>query len=415
MLLDDRHTAEQLATHFLVAMDTRKIDKARCHHVVRDNAANIAKCFRDLEISSSGCFAHSLPLALNDGILSQRYVTDMLAVSRRLVGHFKHSSSATARLHQFQAQLNMPNHQLVQDVSTSRWNSSYYMMQRLLEQRQALALYAVENNLDGLSSNQWDVLKNVVGLLAPFEEATTYVSSNAVCISDSIPVLAGLRKRLQNSENDTGVKTMKAALLDALSACFQLNDKPEYTVATLLDPRYKNRFFSDIESQAVTHIVKAKLVAIQTQRDTALTGDTEGEPVLKKPRLGNAESSGSLFDCVDDLLDSSSQDAQSESATTPTSTTVAKDGNMEFARYMAEPLLSRTSDMLAWWRDNKGRFPLMASVARTYLGAPPSRVPSERLFSTAGGVITEHRTRLLPENAEKLIFMKFNGDLLKQA
>jgi len=132
MLLDDRHTAEQLATHFLVAMDTRKIDKARCHHVVRDNAANIAKCFRDLEISSSGCFAHSLPLALNDGILSQRYVTDMLAVSRRLVGHFKHSSSATARLHQFQAQLNMPNNQLVQDVST-RWNSSYYMMQRLLE------------------------------------------------------------------------------------------------------------------------------------------------------------------------------------------------------------------------------------------------------------------------------------------
>jgi len=287
------------------------------------------------------------------------------------------------------------------------------MMQRLLEQRQALALYAVENNLDGLSSNQWDVLKNVVGLLAPFEEATTYVLSNAVCSSDSIPVLAGLRKRLQNSENDTGVKTMKAALLDALCARFQLNDKPEYTVATLLDPRYKNRFFSDIESQAVTHIVKAKLVAIQTQRDTALTGDTEGEPVLKKPCLGNGESSGSLFDCVDDLLDSSSQDAQSESTTTPTSTTVVQDGNMEFARYMAEPLLSRTSDMLAWWRDNKGRFPLMASVARTYLGAPPSSVPSERLFSTAGGVITEHHTRLLPENAEKLIFMKFNGDLLK--
>ena len=132
MPLDNRHTAEQLATHFLVALDTWKIGKARCHHVVRDNAANIAKCFRDLEISSSGCFAHSLPLALNDGILSQRYVTDMLAVSRRLVGHFKHSSSATARLHQFQAQLNMPNNQLVQDVST-RWNSSYYMMQRLLE------------------------------------------------------------------------------------------------------------------------------------------------------------------------------------------------------------------------------------------------------------------------------------------
>jgi len=96
------------------------------------------------------------------------------------------------------------------------------------------------------------VLKNVVGLLAPFEEATTYVSSNAVCISESIPVLAGLRKclQMQTAENDTGVKTMKATLF-ALSARFQLSDKPEYTVATLLDPRYKSRFFSDIDSQAV--------------------------------------------------------------------------------------------------------------------------------------------------------------------
>lgn len=64
MPLDDRHTAEHLATHFLVALDTWHIDKARCHHVVRDNAANIAKCFRDLEISSSGCFAHSLHCSL---------------------------------------------------------------------------------------------------------------------------------------------------------------------------------------------------------------------------------------------------------------------------------------------------------------------------------------------------------------
>jgi len=209
---------------------------------------------------------------------------------------------------------------------------------------------------------------------------------------------------------------MKATLLDALSARFQLSDKPEYTVATLLDPRYQSRFFSDIDSQAVADIVKAKLAAIQIQHHTALTGETEGEPVLKKPRLG--ESSGSLFDCVDDLLDSgSNHDAQLESAmataTATTSTTMTQEGNIEFARYMAEPLLSRTSNMLAWWRDNKGRFPLMASVACTYLGAPPSSVPSERLFSTAGGVITEHRTRLLPENAEKLIVMKFNSDLLK--
>jgi len=36
-------------------------------------------------------------------------------------------------------------------------------------------------------------------------------------------------------------------------------------------------------------------------------------------------------------------------------------------------------------------------------------VPSERLFSTAEGVITEHRARLLPDNTERLIFLKYNA------
>jgi len=34
------------------------------------------------------------------------------------------------------------------------------------------------------------------------------------------------------------------------------------------------------------------------------------------------------------------------------------------------------------------------------------------LSHAAGGVLTEHRTRLLPDNAEKLIVMKYNADLL---
>jgi len=36
-------------------------------------------------------------------------------------------------------------------------------------------------------------------------------------------------------------------------------------------------------------------------------------------------------------------------------------------------------------------------------------VPLERLFSTAEGIITEHQARLLPDNAERLIFLKYNA------
>jgi len=39
-------------------------------------------------------------------------------------------------------------------------------------------------------------------------------------------------------------------------------------------------------------------------------------------------------------------------------------------------------------------------------------MPSERLFSVAGDIISEHRSRLNPDNAEKLIFMKYNASLI---
>ena len=41
------------------------------------------------------------------------------------------------------------------------------------------------------------------------------------------------------------------------------------------------------------------------------------------------------------------------------------DGNTELNQYLAEPVIPRTNDMLRWWQDNKQRFPLLASMART--------------------------------------------------
>ena len=64
--------------------------------------------------------------------------------------------------------------------------------------------------------------------------------------------------------------------------------------------------------------------------------------------------------------------------------------------------------MLKWWATNKVQFPSLAKLARKYLSAPPTSVPSERLFSTAGDLHDEKRNRLSPQHAEKLLFTKTN-------
>ena len=70
---------------------------------------------------------------------------------------------------------------------------------------------------------------------------------------------------------------------------------------------------------------------------------------------------------------------------------------LEMELYFSEPTISRDDDMQTWWRKNASRLPLMSAPAKKCLAPPLSSVASERLFSTAGDVLTDNRSRLLPE------------------
>ena len=65
------------------------------------------------------------------------------------MGHFKHNLLAMTALKKRQQQLTVPQHHLIQDVAT-RWNSIYFMLQRLHEQR--WAVYAVLYDEQGTQS-----------------------------------------------------------------------------------------------------------------------------------------------------------------------------------------------------------------------------------------------------------------------
>ena len=49
---------------------------------------------------------------------------------------YRQSNLACKALHRIQEQLNCPVHKLIQDEPT-RWNTTYYMLDRLLEQKHA--------------------------------------------------------------------------------------------------------------------------------------------------------------------------------------------------------------------------------------------------------------------------------------
>ena len=185
------HTAERIGEAIQGMLDSWGIDKSRVHVIVRDNARNMKKAMDDMEITSLGCLAHTLQLAVHEGLLSQRSVVDTLATARKIIGHFKHSPLAYSRLEDIQRELKMDVKRLQQDVQV-RWNSSLYMLESILEQKRALLVYAGSYNLPAaLTATQWTLMEKTAQVLAPFEELTKDVSKATASAADVIPAITG--------------------------------------------------------------------------------------------------------------------------------------------------------------------------------------------------------------------------------
>ena len=72
------------------------------------------------------------------------------------------------------------------------------------------------------------------------------------------------------------------------------------------------------------------------------------------------------------------------------------------------------SSCLVWWQkfeassqDNKVKLAL-CKLAKQYLTPPPTSTNCERLFSVAGQIMDEKRANLLPDNLEKILFLREN-------
>lgn len=77
-----------------------------------------------------------------------------------------------------------------------------------------------------------------------------------------------------------------------------------------------------------------------------------------------------------------------------------------------EPTTDWDSDPLVYWKENASRYPLLAPVARRFLGAPASSAASEQTFSVAKAVYDPRRSKMSPRKAEALILLNRNLPLI---
>ncbi len=216
--------------------------------ITTDNASNNKKAFKN-DYMWIPCFGHTLHLAVNKAIDIYR-VTAALSRLRKTISAFTRSPKLSRQLVKKQRELLLQEHRLIHDEPT-RWNSSYDMVERFLEQQQAVfAVLAEDRKKWHLMPKDADItiletLKEVLGPLSPFTDALS--GEQHTTLSSVLPLTWKIFTSLNDEEKDSLLAgEMKTAIRDYLNE--RVNDDKQLLLilnsATYLDPRFKDMFVS---------------------------------------------------------------------------------------------------------------------------------------------------------------------------
>ncbi|KAH7944363.1 hypothetical protein HPB52_018678 [Rhipicephalus sanguineus] len=144
----------------------------------------------------------------------------MCAKARTIVGYYKRSSTARARLQEIQKQLSVdPPLELVQDVPT-RWNSEFAMLARLLKLKTAVTIDLSENDsVENLTNGEWRQVSAFVTVLQPVEEATTAACAESYpTLSLVVPLVHCMKLLLCDKTSDCDEYDFAQNLLKSINA-----------------------------------------------------------------------------------------------------------------------------------------------------------------------------------------------------
>ena len=249
----------------------------------------------------------------------------------------------------------MDKHRLVQDEPT-RWNSSLYMLQSIYTQKMALAAYTTEyDSINMLTTHQLELVRKIIAVLESVEEITKLILTDAASASVLIPLLRALEKSLSKHHVDSVIQTMKSEVLSSLKRRYaDVEEHEELIIATTMDPRYKDKFFS----KPTTKVFVTKLVVV---RYTEISESTDDGPLNKRQHLDDTDNTAAntskVRECMAEILEDSGE------LTDDLSVVGEIEGMVN--TYLKEPLISyQVRNPFMWWRENGQRYPLLTKIAR---------------------------------------------------
>jgi hAT family C-terminal dimerisation region len=358
---------------------------------------------------------------------------------------------------------------VVADIST-RWNSTYYAWNRLIKIKAYIQMLIVElvNNendndekKDGkqlekimLSSDEWELLQELVITLGPFEEATNYLGGEKyITHSIMIPIIEQIKtlllSPLSNSPNSSTPTspTLPATVINSSEILQEIENAPDvfvmieeveilenHDVENNNNQTKKDNIDLDkpLETKELLDKVRKDLYNAMCYYWKVLPEDYLLSTILD-PRI---KSMGNKV-AEEEILHKKYEEYQENYSPTPnesrassptpseTSVTILNpiykprlfsifDQNQpkatnEVEEYLKEDMISFDQCPFNWWLNKKNKYPILAKMARIHLAIPATSTSSERLFSDAGNLLSAKRTKINSELFKSIMLLKRNA------
>ncbi|XP_035993649.1 zinc finger BED domain-containing protein 4-like [Fundulus heteroclitus] len=245
-------------------------------------------CVRELKLRHHICIAHTLNVLVKRVLDQHPVLSGLRAKGRKLVGYFRSSTTAKEKLTQVQLQLGMQATKLMQEVET-RWNSTYLMLQRLVELREPVGatLAGLHTDIPFFTASEFDIVVACLSLLSPFYDATTELSAEEhVSASKVIPLLKMIEKALQEEDTKSApavaVEIGEQLIRQLREKLHMLQSMSILSLATLLDPRFKLiAFFSNTNAAEAVKRLTSECATVIRRNLEENTHDIPRLPPLK--------------------------------------------------------------------------------------------------------------------------------------
>ena len=386
------------------------------------------------------CVAHILNLIVQDGL---KEVDQSIKRVRAAIRFVRNGSSRLAKFKEIAQWEKVDSKAFLNLDVCTRWNSTYDMLKAACTYEKVFARYPDEDpyyTIELLSDikpgvpgpgvpdeHDWDNARKLAEFLGHFAEVTKCVSASLSVTAHTYFHEIGEVNELVNewmSSSDSVQQEMGRRMKDKYDKYWgkwhehleMQNDKAKgkekekeninllIFVAAVLDPRYKlsqytemviEEMYGDGVGQKVrAAITKCLQDLFEEYRNNSSPSDVQPQPSESPPSKQGGEGARKLKTKLTKKIKLNNG-----------TSSCSRGSRTELDKYLAEECEEDTKkfDILAWWKGQSTRFPILCTLARDVLAIPISTVASESAFSTGGRILDDFRSSLTPFMVEALV------------